>query len=264
MGSDGFVPLSEVLKKSRVKQIDMEPDSGLFTKDGKKKRREPGVQDVLAIIAAPGEKVRFEVKETESESGHWLIRAIQGHTITAVTDLDHTPISLNNLHVLDFRPPGEQTDATKSTSRATPSLPEGVEILHGTTLDAWNKIKESGGLSRMKRNHIHLARGRPGTPGVGSGKSRQMAHSFLRVDLIRRTHLPHPSKSPELSGSRINSPLLVHVDLIQGLRDGVPFVLASNGAVLTAGIDDSGVLPLRYITKVEDKQGSLIWQQGSS
>ncbi|CAO1636728.1 unnamed protein product [Parajaminaea phylloscopi] len=237
MGSDGYVALDEVLKKTRIKQIDMEPDNGQFTKDGKKKRREPTVQDVLDLIANPGEKSRFEVKE-DATTQKWLIRAIQGHTIQSVTELDHTPITLSNLSVLDYRgaagdgEKGQQGDVAAVEASDEPVLPPGVEILHGTTPAAWDKIKESGGLSKMQRNHIHLARGKPGTPGVGSG-------------------------------SRISSPLLIHIDLIAALRDGVAFDLASNGAVLTAGVDGQGVLPLKYVTRVEDRQGQAIWQSGN-
>lgn len=166
MGSDGYVFLDEVLKKSRVRQIDMEPDNGRFTKEGKKKR-EPLVQDVLAIIAKPGDKTRFEIREEGSGTDKWLIRAIQGHTIESVTELDHTPITLSNLAVLDYSDRSQECGAVPVDGGAI--LPVGVEILHGTTSEAWEKIKESGGLNKMRRNHIHLARGRPGTPGVGSG-----------------------------------------------------------------------------------------------
>ena len=36
---------------------------------------------------------------------------------------------------------------------------------NGTTRDAWAQIQSSGGLKKMKRNHIHLAKGRPGSDG---------------------------------------------------------------------------------------------------
>lgn len=61
--------------------------------------------------------------------------------------------------------------ASSSQSTEEPHLPEGVEILHGTSQEAWEKIKTSGGLDRMKRNHIHLAKGRPGSNSVISGAS---------------------------------------------------------------------------------------------
>lgn len=163
--SDGYIPLDEILKKQRMKQIKLE--------DGPNpnKKRSPNVDDVTQVVENPGDKKRFELMT--DEDGTVFIRAVQGHSIQTVTELDHVPITLDNLGALAY-----QTDALAKPSLSglslkdgtAPTLPPGVEILHGTIPDAWNKIKESGGLSRMKRNHIHLARGRPGVEGVGSGE----------------------------------------------------------------------------------------------
>lgn len=235
MGADGWVALDDVLlKKSRIKSIDMDPDSGATTKDGKKKRREPNIQDVLDVVNESGDKQRFQVKGS-AEQG-WFIRAIQGHTIEAVKELDHTPITLENLGVLalDTEQQQQQQQAqphstVNAQDSSSPQLPPGVEILHGTTQEAWSKIQQTGGLSRMKRNHIHLARGRPGVQGVGSGM-------------------------------RATSPLLIHIDIVAALKAGVVFELASNGAVLTAGGGGSdGVLSLEFVSKVEDRSGKVIW-----
>lgn len=170
--SDGFIALDEILKKQRMKQIKLE--------DGPNpnKKRSPNVEDVRQVVENPGDKKRFEMKT--DEDGQVFIRAVQGHSIQAVTELDHVPITLENLSVLAYQTDNLQEPATAAlrdlslskdtTAISTPSLPQGVEILHGTVPDAWKKISESGGLSRMKRNHIHLARGRPGVEGVGSGE----------------------------------------------------------------------------------------------
>ena len=45
-------------------------------------------------------------------------------------------------------------------------IPTKVAV-HGTTRDAWQSIRTQG-LSKMNRNHIHLAQGVPGT-GIISG-----------------------------------------------------------------------------------------------
>lgn len=60
---------------------------------------------------------------------------------------------------------------------------------------------------------------------------------------------------------RPTSPLLIHIDLIAALEDGVKFFLASNGAVLTAGVDEKGTLPLKYVSKVEDRKGEVVWRR---
>lgn len=235
--SDGYIPLDDVLQKQRMKQIKIQ--------DGPNpnKKRSPAVVDVKEIVDNPGDKKRFEMMADESDGGKIYIRAVQGHSIQTVTDLDHVPVTLDNLQILAYQIAKESgaspndvqaSIADLSLAEEAPKehrLPPGVEILHGTVPDSWNKIKQSGGLHRMKRNHIHLARGRPGVEGVGSG--------------MRQT-----------------SPLLIHVDIIKALQDGITFGLASNGAVLTPGID--GLLPLKYVTKVEDKKGHIVWEQDKS
>lgn len=116
------------------------------------------------------------------------------------------------------------------TNRSS-ELPEGVEILHGTSKDAWEKILHSGGLNRMKRNHIHLAKGRPGSSNV-------------------------------ISGMRSSSQIIIHIDIISALKQGdIPFSMASNGAILTSGQGNTGILPIKFITKAEEgKTGKLVWQ----
>jgi 2'-phosphotransferase len=137
-----------------------------------------------------------------------------------------------------------------------PHLPDGVEILHGTNREAWEKIRTSGGLSRMKRNHIHLAKGRPGSDSVISGVY-SAADNAGDAPLIAFLFF--------WTGMRSSSAIILHVDLIAALSDGIPFFVASNGAVLTSGEDDSGVLPLDYISKVEEsKTGAVLWQPGQA
>ena len=45
----------------------------------------------------------------------------------------------------------------------------GFDVFHGTNFEAWNSIAKAG-LSKMKRNHIHLAQNVPGESGVISGE----------------------------------------------------------------------------------------------
>lgn len=64
---------------------------------------------------------------------------------------------------------------------------------------------------------------------------------------------------------RNSSAIIIHIDIVAALRDGVPFDLASNGAVLTSGKGDTGVLPLQYISLVEEsKTGATIWQRSEA
>lgn len=70
---------------------------------------------------------------------------------------------------------------------------------------------------------------------------------------------------------------LLFIDICAALRDGIPFFLSSNGVVLTPGATPQGVvpaqpgsekdempgagsLPIKYILRVEDKSGQIVWR----
>ncbi|PWN53801.1 hypothetical protein IE53DRAFT_377053 [Violaceomyces palustris] len=300
----------------------------------KRRRRPPTLQDVVQVVEA-NEKKRFEMvrsEEGESGEGVWLIRAVQGHSIKEVTDLSHVQLTKSNLELLLCVPDGELKDEEKggkgeedvkgggeeeglsdrlartdlepsSSSCRTATSPtksgrqEGpVLVLHGTTAEAWQEILSTGGLKTMKRNHVHLAKGKLGDKGV-------------------------------ISGMRASSSRLIFVDIVQAMTDGIEFFLSSNGVVLTPGIPLSGdglqgavdtvggeavregggdetresatksstedarggskgkyrsdgkgskgartrtgdgadggggILPIKYFVKVEDKKGNIVWRR---
>ena len=73
----------------------------------------------------------------------------------------------------------------------------------------------------MGRRHIHLATGLPGDDGV-------------------------------ISGMRRSSEVHVFVSVVQAAAEGVVFYRSKNNVILTAGVEDSGVLPLRFIVRAVD------------
>lgn len=95
-------------------------------------------------------------------------------------------------------------------------------VLHGTNFEAWNLIREQG-LKRMKRNHIHLAKGRFG--------------------VVK-------------SGVRKNCQVFVYIDLAQALQDGIEFFESSNEVILTSGVD--GTLSTKYFDHVESADGEML------
>jgi len=119
MRADGYIYVSDLLAVSSLK---------------KQKVTLPQVQHIVNS----NDKKRFELKE---EGGVMLIRAVQGHTITAVKDEDLLEKIINPFKF--------------------------NQIIHGTYLDPLPLIMSSG-LNRMARNHVHLAIGLPGD-GVISG-----------------------------------------------------------------------------------------------
>ncbi|KAI0030061.1 KptA family-domain-containing protein [Vararia minispora EC-137] len=150
----------------------------------------------LQNIVAADAKQRYSLVSEPGADGAaeaWWIRANQGHSMSDVK-MDLKPIL------------------------AAKDVPMAV---HGTNMQAW-KLIEQNGLSRMTRNHIHLAQGVPGD-GV-------------------------------ISGMRTSAQVLIYIDLQCALDAGLRFYLSDNGVVLTEG-DDKGVVHSRFFSRVTDKHG---------
>ena len=102
-------------------------------------------------------------------------------------------------------------------------------VIHGTNTKAWDLIREGGGLKPMTRTHIHFAKGKFGVEGV-------------------------------VSGIRASANVFIYVDLANALLDGVPFYVSTNGVILSPGKD--GILPLNYFSKVESRDGTVLYTAG--
>ncbi|GMH66374.1 hypothetical protein TrLO_g3256 [Triparma laevis f. longispina] len=155
------------------------------------------VEDVRAVVAN-NDKQRFSLL---LEDLVLYIRANQGHTISGINEEELlTPI--------DFL----QEDPDKQ-----------LIAIHGTYHKSWPAILQSNGLSRMSRNHVHLAADLPGESGV-------------------------------ISGMRASCELIVYVDVRAAtLMGGLKFFTSSNGVILTPGLGENGMLPLDYVTKVVNR-----------
>ena len=90
-------------------------------------------------------------------------------------------------------------------------------VVHGTHHAVWPSIAAQG-LSPMGRQHVHLATGYSHEGGV-------------------------------VSGMRRSAEVIVYVDVIAAIREGIPFFLSQNGVILTPG-DASGYLPPRFFARV--------------
>ena len=94
-------------------------------------------QEQVEKVVELNDKQRFSLRKID---GKLQIRANQGHTVKEI-----------------------EPDLVKLQE------PFEVEtVIHGTYEKNWKSIQEKG-LSRMKRNHIHFAKGLPGEKGVISG-----------------------------------------------------------------------------------------------
>ena len=165
--------------------------------------------------AAVAEAVRVDGKQRMSlleEDGELYIRCNQGHSFSQGLDAEALLAPLDEC--------------------AAAALGEGSGLaVHGTYHRAWPAIVESGGLKRMARTHIHLARGLPGESGI-------------------------------ISGMRASSEIVIWVDVAAATRAGVRFYESANGVVLTAGHGTTGTLPLRFFQRVVDTASGSEWLDG--
>ena len=130
-------------------------------------------------------KQRFKLSTID---GVEVIRANQGHSLKDVQS--------TSLKVIDRFDPG----------------PKG-KIIHGTTSKAWESIKVSG-LSKMARNHIHMAKGE-----FGEAKS----------------------------GARFSSEIIITIDGNKALADGILFYESDNGVILSPGHENGTIKPKYFL-----------------
>ncbi|KAI0331667.1 hypothetical protein GY45DRAFT_1248352 [Cubamyces sp. BRFM 1775] len=192
--------LSWILRHgSQSEGLAMRPDGYVRVNDllQRPKLRELSFDALQEIVKSDAKNRYSLVLEADPKTGEeaWWIRANQGHSMKSV--------------VLDYEP-------IKSIS----DIPTGIAV-HGTNKRAWESIKEQG-LSKMTRNHIHLAQG-----VAGSGV---------------------------ISGMRSSSQILIFVDVQKALDAGIKFYISANGVVLTDG-DERGFLDPRFFSRVETADG---------
>ena len=106
-----------------------------------KRLKNKNIDDIKEVVESNGgdiDKQRFDMKIVD---GIYLIRARQGHSIQI----------------------GELLNDEIMMTVIVKQLPF---CIHGTTKENYEKIIKSGGLNRMKRNHIHFAKEPSGTAGI--------------------------------------------------------------------------------------------------
>ncbi|XP_030594692.1 tRNA 2'-phosphotransferase 1 [Archocentrus centrarchus] len=171
--------------------LQMGTDGFLFVEDllAHPQFRSYSLEDIERVVAT-NDKQRFKLRSHPAD-GRLQIRANQGHSVQ-VADLELKRLVLGS-----------------------PDCP--AEAVHGSYLRNWSSIQQQG-LSRMKRTHIHLARGLPGEDGV-------------------------------ISGMRKDCDLAVFIDVPKALADGIEFFWSENDVLLTAG-DAEGKIQPKYFSRV--------------
>ena len=138
---DGFIPLAEIMRVKYVSKF------------------KPTMLDIEDVVN-DNDKKRLDLQEVE---GQWMLRAVQGHTISDVLDEDLLTRITNDINE-----------------------PENVfnyaEVFHGTYRKVLDLVMKSG-LCRMARNHVHMAVGLPGANQVISGM-RSSCQIAFEVNMI--------------------------------------------------------------------------------
>jgi len=119
---------------------------------------------------------------------------------------------------------------------STDELAATPTIVHGTYFDAWNKIQSSGGLSRMNRTHIHCA------SGLLNSKDEN-------------------GETAIISGMRKSCQVHIYISGARCAKEEIRFFRSDNGVLLTAGEDDKGILPLKFVSHVTDQHGKVLFDQ---
>ncbi|SZF04430.1 unnamed protein product [Blumeria hordei] len=201
LDKEGYARLDDVLGWQRIKSLNVT------------------FSDIQSVVSQ-NDKQRFSMKLNPTLPEHpdpqstncsdWLIRANQGHSIPVESSSLLTPITIDSGNVPDV-------------------------IIHGTYFAFYNLIMETGGLSRMNREHIHFS-----TESVGENHQKA------------------------ISGMRNDSQILIYVDINSSLADGMKWWLSSNGVALTEG-NENGLLPVKYFKKVmgrRERDVGILWENG--
>ncbi|KAI9849476.1 MAG: hypothetical protein M1837_004096 [Sclerophora amabilis] len=209
--------------------------------------------------------------DLSNDPSSYLIRASQGHSV--------------------------QIDSSLLLSPITPTTdPFPTVAIHGTTRAAWTKILATGGLSKMRRTHIHFAPGLtppssrqdsssnpPPAPKVDSEilslPSPPSSSSPTRPETLSTTQptafttnqqppaSPLPSATPTepvISGLRASADILIYVSIARSLDAGLAWWRSDNGVLLTEG-DGAGKLGTEFFEKVvagRKDNGKVIWKRG--
>ncbi|KAH3666515.1 hypothetical protein OGAPHI_003511 [Ogataea philodendri] len=193
----GFVPLDQLLNHRYLKSLNASPQDIFWVVNNNEKKR--------FRIAFKSDD-QFSDSQTYDPLKEYFVCALQGHSLSMVND---------------------SYNMVKLTSG---SLPE--TIVHGTYLKNLEAIRTSGGLSKMKRNHIHFAKGLP-------------------------AWLNDASAEPIISGMRKSCNLLIFLDVEKLRKSPLVFYESGNGVILTPG-DENGIVSTHFFLKVTDTKGNPI------
>ena len=135
---------------------------------------------------------------------------------------------------------------------------------------------KSNGLSRMGRRHVHFAIGLPSAGGARVGS----LHTASNVGGPPTQSEPEKAGTGEImpavgdidekaadsqkviSGMRKSANILIWVDVEKSIEEaGLKWWRSDNEVILTEG-NDQGMVELRFVRRIVDRQGKVMWQSG--
>ncbi|GAB7358044.1 hypothetical protein MBLNU230_g0207t1 [Neophaeotheca triangularis] len=222
----GFVSVDEMLNTRTLRSLKVTfPELRQLVADNDKKR--------YTLLPKPNtaSTTTDENSSASSKPSDYLIRANQGHSLQVESSSLLQPI----------------------TQATAPS-----QCVHGTTRKAWPLIVSAGGLKVMGRNHVHFA---TGLPASLQRESQAEGTSSATEAAAAAAAAPPPVV---ISGMRNSSAVLVWVDLPRAMEAGVSFWTSDNGVVLSEGEAGTGLVPLRFFKRVEERgvEGGVLVEDG--
>ena len=176
--------LSYLLRHGAMKEgLNIKPNGFVVVDELLSKLYHYTIDDIKRVVEN-NNKQRFTL---DTFNGILEIKANQGHSIPKISEL--------TLKVLDSAE---------------------FDVIHGTYFKYWTTIKADG-LSRMKRNHIHFAKGL----------------YFI-------------------NGLRQNAELFIYINFEKAKKDSLIFLESENGVILCAG-NLKGFIETKYFSKVITK-----------
>ncbi|EFC44388.1 predicted protein [Naegleria gruberi] len=191
--------LSKLLrhKADKTKGINLRADGYVLIREILALKDFKGVtQQMIEECVKNNDKQRFNMTQ-DATTGEYIIRANQGHTIAVEVEMEEidSPSKL-----------GEYANT----------------VMHGTYHDAYDKIVQSGGLSRMSRQHIHFAIG-------------------------------EPEEGHVISGMRKSAEVCFFLDVQKTIDEGIKLLKSSNGVILSPG-NDKGLIPMHCFSQIIDRK----------
>lgn len=232
LGPGGYVSVKELLESRTLRSMKVSFDE-------------------IRSVVSSNEKQRFNLIPASSNASpdsndpsNFLIRANQGHSVEVDNSGLLEPLTVEN-------------------ESEWPSI-----VVHGTTTGAWSSILTSGGLKKMKRNHIHFAAGLPaGFATLDTSESQASPQVTSNANSTQKDSSneaqPDRKNPPVISGMRNSSTILIYVDLRRALAAGIPFHRSANNVILSEGLGDEGLFPIEFFERVEDRRdGKVLARDG--